>query len=195
MKKETIMYLIGLAVAIWIISLPWICKAESKVGIDLQAGTDVILPGNYASDSWVNSVKRLSIRYETNDFLWDSLWLGVEGVYSTHKADSKTVPGFDTGFTDYGVNFTAKYQLFDDLFYVGVLGGFSYWPTRDHGGHFGNSHWLGTFGALAGKDWNIFETPWSIRTELRFTHTSDPWGPDPDDMELISGVIGVSYKF
>lgn len=170
--------------------------AESKIGFDIQHGTDVICPGNYASDKWVNVVKRASVRYELNTLLpYENLWFGGEFVYSKHKANSKNVPGFDAGFVDYGINLTAKYQLFDDLFYVGILGGFSYWLNRDHDGHFGESHFLGTFGGMVGKDWKFFDTAWSVRTEIRLTHTSDPFGPDPDDMEMISGVIGVSYNF
>ena len=194
--KNTMWYLLWIVVAIWVVLISNTCKAETKIGFDLQAGTDVICPGNYASDKWVNTVERMSLRYELNTLLpYENLWIGIEGVYSRHKAHSKTVPGFDTGFVDYGVNFTAKYQFFDDLFYVGILGGFSYWFNRDHGGHFGSSHYLGTFGAMTGKDWKVFDTPWSIRTEIRFTHTSDPFGPDPDDMELISAVVGVTYTF
>ena len=196
MSNKTRYILFGIVVVLWFIGVALVCRAETKVGFDIQAGTDVICPGNYASDTWVNTVSRASIRYELNTLLpYENLWLGVEGVYSRHKAHSKVIPGFDTGFVDLGVNFTAKYQLFDDLFYVGVLGGFSYWANRDHGGHFGSSHYLGTFGAMVGKDWNIFDTAWSVRTEIRFTHTSDPLGPDPDDMELLSGIVGVSYNF
>ena len=197
-SNRLLWFLVGV-IAIWIISLPWICKGESNVhekfGFDLQAGTDVICPGNYSSERWVNTVERASIRYETNDLLWKPLWLGVEGVWSKHKAHSKTIPGFDAGFHDIGGNLTVRYQPFENWPYIGALAGVSYWHNRDHGGHFGDSHWLGTFGGMVGKDWKILETPWSIRTEVRFTHTSDPFGPDPDDMELLSGIIGVGYNF
>ena len=176
-------------------------KTRSIIGYDWMYGKDAWIPDDWASPSCENTVNRFSIRYETNKFFpsWDKWFIGGEFHYSMHKADEAPGgsyydehPGHDAGFREYSFNLTIKRLMFDDLFYVGWVMGLSYWYERDHGMHnLGNSHCLGSWGPTLGKDWHIYKA-WSIRTELRLTHTSDPFRSDRGK-NYGTGVIGISY--
>ena len=146
-------------------------------------------------------MNRFSARVETNNIFpsWHKWFIGGEFQYSMHKADERPEGayglGHDAGFREYSFNLTLKRQMFDDLFYLGVLAGVSYWYERDHGMHdLGGSHWLGTWGGMIGRDWNIYKA-WSVRSEFRMTHTSDPFRNDDKGKNYLSGVIGLSYRF
>jgi len=182
-------------------------KAETKVGFDWQYGKDYILLSEaWQSPDCINTVNRFSVRAETNDIplLWGldllgSWYYGAEFQYSVHKADERPTGeygiGHDAGFKEYSFNLTIKRQMFDDLFYLGLLAGMSYWHERDHGMHdLGDSHWLGTWGGMLGRDWNIYKA-WSVRSELRMTHTSDPFRTNDKGKNYLSGVVGLSYRF
>lgn len=171
-----------------------LCMAESRVGFDFQTGTDGILSEGWQSKSWYNSVDRASIRYELNTLLpYETLWIGAEALYSRHRGHSRRIPGHDACFIDYGLNLTVRYQPFESWPYIGALAGASYWTNRDLDvGDLGNSHLLGSWGAMIGKDWGIFDTSWSIRTEIRATHTSSGEGFGKN---YGSAVVGVSYQF
>jgi len=173
-------------------------KTRSIIGSDWMYGKDAWLPDEWESPSCENTVNRFGIRYETNKFFpsWDKWFIGGEFQYSMHKADEKPEGsyhmGHDAGFKEYSFNLTIKRLMFDDMFYLGWVMGVSYWIDRDHGMHnLGDSHVLGSWGPMIGKDWHIYKA-WSLRTELRLTHTSDPFRSDRGK-NYGTGVIGVSY--
>ena len=174
--------------------------AETKIGFDWIYGKDNILPEAWQGPSCENTVNRFSIRAEINSMFpsWDKWFIGGEFQYSMHKADEKPEGkygnGHDAGFREYSLNLTIKRQMFDDLFYLGVLVGASYWYERDNRMHnLGDSHLLGTWGGMIGKDWNVYKA-WSLRTELRLTHTSDPFRSDRGK-NYGTGIMGMTYTF
>lgn len=175
-------------------------KTRTIIGYDHMYGKDDWLTDGWKSPECHNTVNRFSIRYETNKFFpsWDKWFIGGEFQYSMHKADEKPGGsyhmGHDAGFREYSLNLTIKRLMFDDLFYVGWIMGVSYWSDRDHGMHdLGDSHWLGTWGPTVGKDWHIYKA-WSIRTEARVTHTSDPFRTNDRGKNYGTFlVVGISY--
>lgn len=173
-------------------------KTTTIIGTDLMYGKDTWIPNDWQSPSCENMVKRFSIRAETNAIFpsLEKLFIGGELQYSAHKADEKPEGsyhmGHDAGFKEYSFNLTIKYMLFDDLLYAGWVMGLSYWYERDNDMHnLGDSHCLGSWGPMIGKDWHIYKA-WSIRTEIRLTHTSDPFRSDRGK-NYGTGVIGISY--
>lgn len=155
-----------------------------NVGFDLAYAKDEWFPTDFVkSDRCTNVVKRLSIRAETSKIIpWEKWRVGAEVGYSAHKADElpggRYHIGHDAGFKEWNWNIIVKRDMFNNLFYLGGVAGVSYWSDRDNGmQNLGDSHWLGTWGALIGKDWNIYKA-WSLRTEVRATHTSDPFRSD-----------------
>ena len=160
-----------------------------NVGADWGYGRDYILPEAWRSDHCYNTVNRWSIRAESRRLIFSEKW-GLQGelLYSAHKADEYPDHGQDTGFKEWGFNLILKRYFFDDMFYAGILAGLSYvhdfpnfedrdWPDRDLESNLGRSHCLGSWGGVIGKDWHVYKD-WSLRTEARLTHTSDPFGPD-----------------
>lgn len=214
MKKLT--YVVALALTL-AISLGTIAQAEEKtwkidsLGFDYQEGGDVMLPDYWQGDHATNLVKRYSLRAESDSLApyllndsWDKWTLGLEGHYSAHKANEKPDQGQDTGFKEMGFNVTVKRHLFNRSFYVGFIAGLSYvhefpqfenrnWKHGDMNSNIGRSHCLGTWGPMVGKDWHVYKA-WSMRTELRGTHTSDPFGSD-SGKNFVAGTIGVTYRF
>ena len=176
--------------------------AETKIGADWFYGKDAYVLDDWQSPSCANTVNRLSFRYETNELFpsLENLFIGGEFRYSRYKADElpggcyySEHPGHDAGFIDHGLNLTFRYEI-ADVFYVGWFMGMSYWLDRDHGMHnLGGSHWLGTWGPMIGKDWKIYKS-WSVRTELRISHMSDPWESDRGKNHGEIG-IGITYTF
>lgn len=174
--------------------------AETNIGFDWMYGKDAWLPDAWQSPSCENTVNRLSLRAETNNHFpgWEKWFIGGELQWSRHKADEKPKgkyrAGHDAGFVEYSFNLTIKRELFNDLFYLGWVMGASYWYKRDHGMHnLGDSHWLGTWGPMIGKDWHIYKSC-SLRTEARVTHTSDPWQSDRGKNYATFFVVGFTFK-
>ena len=204
MKNRLMCFLVVL-VAIRIVLIPYPCKAEMKVGFDLQQGSDHMLPSAWQSNHCFNRVHRLSIRAETRSLLPTPWALQGELFYARHKADEVPDYGQDTGFNEIGFALILKRYFFDNIFYAGVLVGISHvqdfpkferresWSEGDQNSNIGHSHYLGSFGVLAGRDWPIYSA-WSLRTELRLTHTSDPFRPDLGK-NYGAMVVGVSYAF
>jgi len=188
--------------------LDW--KIDS-LGLDYQHGEDVMLPEDWQGDHCTNKVLRFSVRAESDSVIpyylnggWDKWTLGVELHYSDQKANEKPDHGQDAGFKEMGFNVTVKRHLFDRKFYVGFIAGLSYvhefpkfenrdWKHGDMNSNIAHSHCLGTWGPIVGKDWHVYKS-WSLRTELRGTHTSDPFGSD-SGKNFLGGVIGVTYRF
>lgn len=177
-------------------------KGKIKIGLDWMYGKDYDgwMFDTLQSPQCANTVNRFSLRVETNTIFpsWDKWFIGLELQYSMHKADElpagKYGMGHDAGFREYGFNVTIKRQFFDELFYVGMFMGLSCWYERDHGMHnLGDSHVLGSFGPTLGKDWRIYKA-FSMRTELRLSHTSDPLQGDRGKNHGIF-VIGATYTF
>ena len=198
--KRKALWAITAITAIWIMTLPGLCKADIKIGGDWMYGKDVLLPDAWQSPSCENTVNRFSIRAETNEIFpsLDKWFFGIEGMYSMHKADEKPEGsywmGHDAGFREYSFNVTISRQMFDDLLYVKWIMGLSYWHNRDVRSHnLGDSHCLGTWGPAIGKDWNLYKT-WSLRTEFRMTHTSDPFRSDRGK-NYGTFMMGVTYTF
>lgn len=182
-----------------------------SLGVDWQYGKDFMLPKDWQGDHCANTVNRVSIRLESDSVVpyylnesWDKWTLGLEGHYSDHKADERPDRGQDAGFKEIGFNVTAKRHLFDELFYVGFIAGLSYvgdlpefenrdWKHGDAYSNIGRSHCLGSWGATVGKDWKV-TNGWSIRTEGRLTHTSDPFRSD-SGKNFGATVVGVTYRY
>jgi hypothetical protein len=173
--------------------------AETKVGIDWMYGEDSVVPNTWQSSSCENTVNRFSGRIETNELFptWNKWFFGAELQYSTHKSyNIRKDIGEINKFREHGLNVTIKRQMFD-TFYLGWIMGISYWHSRDNGVHnLGDSHWLGTWGPMIGKDWKLpyVSDAWSLRTEIRLTHTSDPFESD-SGKNYGTGVVGISYNF
>ncbi len=180
--------------------------AETRLGVDWSYGKDAWIFDSLQSPSCENTVNRFTVRAETNSFFptVDKLFIGGEFRYSMHKADELPEGSYwhihndgshnshDAGFREYGFNVTAKWEF--GWFYAGAFAGVSYWYDRDHGMHnLGDSHWLGTWGPLAGLNIPI-TGPWELRLEGRGSHTSDPFRSDRGK-NFLEGTIGVSYVF
>jgi hypothetical protein len=204
--------LIGIIV-LAIVLVSGVCYADSKplgfidnIGIDLEWGKDFMLPDTLRGDHVLNSVKRISARAESRNLIFSDKWgLQFEFKYSAHKGDEQPDHGQDAGWKELGFNLALIRHFYDDLFYVGWLAGLSYvdefpnfenrdWPDRSLESNVGRSHCLGTWGPMVGKNWKFGETHWSLKTEMRFTHTSDPFRTDMGK-NFISGTLGVSYVF
>ena len=182
-----------------------------SIGVDYQHGEDSMLPEEWQGDHCTNLVVRYSVRIESDSLIpyllndgWNKWTIGIEGHYSDSKANEKPDYGQDAGFKEMGFNVTVKRHLFNKLFYVGFLAGLSYvdefpefedrrWKHGDLNSNIAHSHCLGTWGPMVGKDWHVYDA-WSVRTELRGTHTSDPFGSD-SGKNFLAGTIGVTYKF
>lgn len=170
-------------------------SAETKIGFSWMHGQDFILPSAFQSEECTNMVNRFSFGIESNDLLptgWEKWWVGGELGYAIRKADQRDGP-HDAGMRTYSLLFTVKREMFN-LFYVGCLAGIGYWYKRDVRPYdLGDSHFLGTFGVMVGKDWKIYKA-WSLKTELRATHCSDPFQGDHGKYYLQSG-LGLVYNF
>jgi hypothetical protein len=182
-----------------------------SLGFDYQHGEDVLLPEEWQGDHCTNLVIRWSVRAESDSVIpyylndsWDKWTLGLEFHYSDSKANEKPDHGQDAGYKEMGFNVTVKRHFFDKMFYVGWLAGLAYidefpqfenrdWKHGDMNSNIGHSHCVGTWGPMIGKDWHIYEG-WSLRTEFRGTHTSDPFRSD-SGKNFIAGVAGVTYRF
>jgi len=171
-----------------------------SVGFDWGYYKDEWFPTDFVkSDECANTVNRFSIRAESSKILpWEKWIVGMELGYSMHKADELPdgcySSSHDAGFREYNINLIVKRKMFDNLFYFGGLAGVGYWYQRDNGMHnLGDSHVLGSWGALVGKDWHIYKT-WSFRTEVRATHTSDPFESDMGK-NYIGWVAGITKNF
>jgi hypothetical protein len=182
-----------------------------SIGIDWQYGKDSMMPEDWQCDHCTNEVDRYSIRVESDSVIpyvlndsWKKWTVGTELHYSDHKADEKPDYGQDTGFKEIGFNAILKRHIFNRLLYIGFIAGLSYvdnfpefenkdWNHCDRYSCTGRSHWLGSYGAVAGKDWPMYKA-WSLRTELRATHTSDPFR-SYSGINFIAAVVGVTYRF
>ena len=184
-------------------------RSVTKMGFDWMYAKDAWVPEMWQSPSCENTVNRFSFRYETNTILpasWYKWRVGGEIQYSMHKADELPDGSYwhihkdgshnshDAGFREYSFNLTIARDMFDKMFYLKWVMGLSYWHERDHGMHnLGGSHCLGTWGPAIGKDWHIYKA-WSLRTEVRGTHTSDPFQSDRGK-NYLGWVIGTTYEF
>ena len=176
-----------------------------SVGADYQYGKDYMLPDSSRGEHCFNTVLRWSVRAESRSLLFSRKWgVQLEFLYSDHKADEFPDRGQDAGFKEWGVNLALKRYFFDDMFYVGFLAGLSYvdefpnfenrdWPDRSLESNVGRSHCLGSWGPMVGKDWRIYKA-WSLKTEMRLTHTSDPFNTDMGK-NFLAGTVGFSYNF
>ena len=174
------------------------------VGIDYHYGNDYSIPNNFTSEHADNEVDRISVRYETDKF-WTNYRMQYELAYSDHKANEVPDLGQDTGFKEINALVAIKrhFQTLADI-YAGVFLGLGYipelprfegrdWKDGDLRSNIGQSHLLGSFGVLVGKDWKLYNNV-SLRTEGRITHLSDPIRTDTGK-NLMSGVLGLSYEF
>lgn len=214
MRRLTYVVVLAIALTIGIRTMVQAGEENWKIdsiGIDYQEGGDILLPEEWQGDHCTNLVKRYSLRVESDSLVpyllnnsWDKWTLGLEGHYSAHKANEKPDYGQDAGFKEIGFNVTIKRHLFNKLFYVGFRAGLSYvdefpefenrdWKHGDMNSNIGHSHYLGTWGPMVGKDWHVNKA-WSVRTELRGTHTSDPFEPD-SGKNFLAGTLGVTYRF
>jgi len=176
-----------------------------SVGADYQYGMDYMLPDSLRGEHCFNTVVRWSVRAESRSLLFSEKWgLQLELFYADHKADEYPDYGQDTGFKEIGVNLALIRHFFDDMFYVGWLAGLAYvdefpnfedrdWPDRSLESNVGRSHCLGTWGPMVGRNWHIYKA-WSLKTEMRLTHTSDPFRTDMGK-NFLAGVVGFSYNF
>jgi len=181
-----------------------------SIGLDLQYGRDSA--EDLQPRHSLNIVERISVRAESDSLMpylldesWDKWTAGAELHYSSHKANERPDNGQDTGFHEIGVNGVLKRHFFDKMFYIGGLAGLSYvhdmprfenrpWKSDDRRSNIGRSHCLYTVGALAGRDWQVLQTAWSVRTELRLTHSSDPFHAD-HGKNFAAGVLGATYRY
>ncbi len=188
---------------------PW---SFEKIGVDFSYGRDSWLPDSLQGDHSDNIVKRISLRAESDSLVahllndsWNQWTLGGELHYSAHKANEQPDHDQDTGFHETGCNLVLKRNLFDRMLYVGVLAGLSYvssfpkfenrdWSREHRYSDIGRSHCLYTVGALVGKDWQLFKSAWSLRTEGRFAHTADPFWSSYDGKNFASYVVGLTYS-
>lgn len=176
-----------------------------SVGFDWQYGQDYMLPDDWKGEHCLNRVNRWSVRAESRNLLLPEKWgIQLELLYSAHKADEVPDRAQDTGFKEWGINLAVKRYFFDDMFYVGCLAGLSYvdefpnfenrdWSDRSIEADVGRSHCLGSWGLMAGRDWHIYKA-WSLKTEMRLTHTSDPFNTDKGK-NFLAGAVGFSYNF
>jgi len=177
--------------------------AEMKVGLDWTYGRDFVVPEAWTCENSEATVNRLSLRIE-DDWLLPERWdWQLELHYSTHKFD-EIGGGQDASMKELGINLALKRELFDDLFYVGFFAGLSVpldlpefegrdWSDGEMHARVGNSGLLGSWGPLVGKDWQL-QGKWSLRTELRFAHTSDPFRHD-GGKNYGQMVVGLTYSF
>ena len=176
-----------------------------NVGFDVQHGKDFMLPDDWRGEHCLNKVTRWSVRAESRSLLLPEEWgIQLELLYSAHKADEVPDRGQDTGFKEWGINLAVKRYFFGDAFYIGWLAGLSYvdefpnfenrdWPDRSIESNLGRSHYLGSWGPMAGRDWHIYKAL-SLKTEMRVTHTSDPFNTDKGK-NFFTGLVGFSYNF
>jgi hypothetical protein len=214
MKKVSIIVTVVLALAFIAPS----AQAEEKtwkiekVGVDFHYGRDIWMPDTFRGDHSDNIVQRIAVRAESDSLMpylindcWNKWTIGGELHYSAHKANERPDQEQDTGFHEFGFNLVVKRNLFDRMLYLGGLAGMSYissfprfedrsWNESHRNSDIGRSHYLYTVGGLLGKDWQLFHTPWSIRTEARVLHTSDPFRND-GGKNFAEGVVGVGYSF
>jgi hypothetical protein len=185
------------------------CKIDT-IGFDVQYGRDSA--DELQGDHSLNIVERISVRAESDSLItallndsWDKWTIGAEIHYSSHKANERPDHEQDTGFHETGVNLTLKRHLLNKIFYIGCLAGLSYvsnfpefenrsWNDNDLRSNIGRSHYLYTLGVLTGKDWQVLKSAWSVRTEVRLTHTSDPFRSDRGK-NFAAGVLGATYRF
>ena len=178
----------------------------NNVGVDWSYGRDdYILPDAWCSKHSTNFVNRVVIRAESRRLIFSEKW-GLQGelLYSAHKANEVPDHGQDAGFNQVGFNLALIRHFFDDMFYLGWFAGVSYvdelprfenrdWADRYLESNLGQSHWLGSWGPMLGKDWKVYKT-WSLRTEARFTHTSDPFRTDKGK-NFIGWNLGITKHF
>jgi len=200
--KDKILWFLVFFFTFFIFLIPYICKAEGLIdsmGVDWQYGIGT-------NSHSTNVVNRFSVWAENRTILPDPWALQAEIHRSDHKLNERPDHGQDTGFKEFGFNVSLKRYFFNDAFHVGVLGGFSYvpgfpfsenrkhWQINGQIGNIGRSHCLGTFGALVGFGVSIYGH-WSLKTEVRYTHTSDPFTKIDTGLNYLSGSLGVVYKF
>ena len=177
-----------------------------NIGVDWQYGRDYMLPDTLRGEHCVNTVNRVVVRAESRRLIFSDKW-GIQGEfhYSAHKADEVPDHGQDTGFKEFGVNLALIRHFLDDMFYVGLRAGLSYipefpefenrdWPDRCLEANVGRSHCFGTWGPMVGKNWKIKGNPWSVRTEMGITHSSDPLRTD-SGRNFAHMSLGLTYSF
>lgn len=165
-----------------------------SISFGFQFGKDQLLPDSLKGKHSRNTVWRYLIQGENKTILPEPYSFVLEGHYSKHKADEHPDDGQDTGMQEIGANLWLKREFFRERwydFYCMIGGGFSYvlkfpnfenrdWDKMDMKSDIARSHFLGTFGGAFGKEFDIsfLADNWSATTEVRLTHTSDPFGPD-----------------
>jgi len=197
--------LFSMMLALFLTSFMASAYASDKPLID-KAGV-IWQYGKGSNSHSTNTVNRFTGWIENRSLLPDPWAVQAEGHYSMHKFDEYPDFGQDTHFREYGINLVVKRYFLKDIFYLGILGGLSYvhdfpqfedrsdWSQDSQAGNIGRSHCLGTFGAMAGRDWHIYKA-WSLRTEFRYTHTSDPFSPDAGKNYWTGGLgLGLTFKF
>lgn len=178
-------------------------KFFDNLGFDYQYGNDSMYPESLQGKHSRNKVTRFSVRAENKTILPEKWTVQGEIHYSKTKADEYPDNGQDTWFEEIGFNLVVKRTMFD-LFYIGGFAGVSKalsfpefenrdWADRDIESNIGRSGVLGSWGGLVGKDW-FLNTNWGIRTEVRLTHTSDPFRTDRGK-NYGAGIIGLTYRF
>jgi len=188
---------------------PW---QFEKIGADFTYGRDAWLPDSLQGDHSDNIVERISLRAESDSLVphmlsdsWSQWTVGAEVHYSAHKANEHPDHDQDTGFHETGCNLILKRNLFDRALYLGVLAGLSYvsnfpkfedrdWSREHRYSDIGRSHCLYTVGVLLGRDWQLFKSAWSLRTEGRLVHTADPFWWSYDGKNFASYVVGLTYR-
>ena len=162
-----------------------------SVWFEYEISEDFFLPDQMRGEHALNRVNRYGIGAESRSLLIPSeKWAILCSLqYSAHKANEQPDYGQDTGFKEWGILFGIKRYLWERA-YVGLHAGLSYvdefpnfenrdWPDRSLESNVGRSHTLGSWGASVGYNWRIPKIQnWSVMTEARITHTSDPWSTD-----------------
>jgi len=213
-RNDVMKKLIGVIALLAIVFSSGFCYATEgplfgfidNVGVDFEYGKDYMLPDSLRGDHALNTVKRYSLRAESRNLIFSDKWgVQFEFKYSAHKGDEVPDHGQDAGWKELGFNLALIRHFYNDLFYIGFLAGLSYvddlpeferrdWPDRCLESNVGRSHYLGTWGPMVGRNWGFGDTPWSLKTEMRFTHTSDPFRTDMGK-NFISAIMGFSYNF
>jgi hypothetical protein len=172
-----------------------------SVWIEYEQSYDCFLPRDWQGEHATNVVNRYGIGAESR-----SLWIPAEDwaifgklQYSDHKANEYPDHGQDSGFKELGAQLGIKKYFFKRL-YVGLYTGMAYidefpnfenrdWSDRCLESNVGRSHFFGSLGGLIGLKFRIPKTNnWSLASEARFTHSSDPIRTDEG-----KNLAGVSF--
>jgi hypothetical protein len=173
-----------------------ICYANNLspefISIDYQY--DRYIPNIVESSSYNHRAKRIAMNLGKN--FKKHLRFETEIVSSIYRSTPKRNNEKSYITNDLGVNVVGIYHtgnrtwLFDP--YLGFMAGLSYLKHHGDQPNWGNSGVLGTWGAVLGMTITVKNV--DVKTELRFTHTSDPF--DCDSGRNFEGiVIGIVYYF